>query len=199
MSHCGGACTLKQRDGAQAGSQPGKQSFKLLQVAPRARSRSHHAWVQHAINQRSRAGQGSSRPPSSPPPTRVGVHQQLGEGHVCLQDVQQLEAQAGAVDGEHIACDRLNSNRTRVACTLSQKSCEQAWRCAPAQHGAHARAAGQCAPRKARTQAASAAAALRQNSGCASPASLASLAQLHSLRAATTSAEQSAHCGRSRF
>ena len=37
---------------------------------------------------------------------RVGVDQEAREGDVGLQDVQQLEAKAGAVDGEHIACSR---------------------------------------------------------------------------------------------
>ena len=39
------------------------------------------------------------------PPMPLKAHQQLGEGDVGLQDVQQLESQAGAVDGEHVACD----------------------------------------------------------------------------------------------
>lgn len=49
---------------------------------------------------------GGWRRPALPRPTRVSVHKQLCEGHVCLQDVQQLEAQAGAVDGEDVACRR---------------------------------------------------------------------------------------------
>ena len=94
------------------------------------------------------AAQRTPRPPKrshSPaaahptPRTRVSVHQQLCEGHVGLQDVQQLEAQARAVDGEHVACGRGRTGRGGpggAAARAAHTPCRSpaAWQPRPAAH-----------------------------------------------------------------
>ena len=87
---------------------------------------------------RSPSTRAHSHPPTRPPaqPTRVGVHQQLGEGDVGLQDVQQLEAQAGAVDGEHVAWARRRvAGGSRAAGVQAQVSWQQGSQVAGRQAG----------------------------------------------------------------